>query len=69
MFETVSGEVAAQLQVMSDGLLDTLEAKSKQPEGEGQWDNINENYQKFSAQMDQLFQFSSSFFSVITLYA
>jgi hypothetical protein len=35
VFETVSGEVAAQLQVMSDGLLDTLEAKSKQPEGEG----------------------------------
>jgi hypothetical protein len=69
VYETMAREVASQLSVMSSRLLETLDAKAKQAEGEGQWDNINEHYEKFSSEMDQLFQFSSGFFSVVTLYA
>lgn len=55
------------------GLTSILEEKNKpKPEGDENttdpWESINEKYEKYSAFMDQLFEFNSGFFSVLSLY-
>lgn len=55
---------------MRNGLISAFQAKSapKEDENTEAWDKINEEYEKFSAFMDQLFEFNSGFFSIISLY-
>jgi hypothetical protein len=59
---------------MKTGLVSVFEAKNA-PKVEGEeenpsnsWDNVNEQYEKFSGFMDQQFEFNSGFFSIIALY-
>ena len=55
---------------MKNGLVSILQAKNEpaQLETGTSWDNVNEQYEKYSGYMDQLFEFNSGFFSIITLY-
>jgi len=55
---------------MRESLASTFEAKvATLASGEtNSWENINEQYEKFSGLMNQLFEFDSGFYSIITLY-
>lgn len=55
---------------MREGVSQALTARATPKEGETEanWDGINEQYERFSASMDQLYEFNSGFFSIISLY-
>ncbi len=54
---------------MKEGIAETLKSKSEGPEGEeSQWENVNQHFEKFSEVLDQLLEFNSGFFSIVSLY-
>lgn len=62
LYSAVSAEVVHQLQNMREGV-----AKSLLGRGDN-WDGIDEQYERTSHWVDQLFEFNSGFFSIVTLY-
>jgi hypothetical protein len=51
------------VRTLNNQLSTTLDGKT-----EDQWEGINDQYEKFANYMDQLFQYNSGFFQIVTLY-
>jgi len=62
LYSVVSTEVANQLGNLRESVANALTGRGES------WDGINEQYERFSQQADQLFEFNSGFFSIVTLY-
>jgi hypothetical protein len=56
-FEQTAKEIINQIRTLNDELTTALGAKT-----DDQWEGINEQYEKFSSYMDQIFQYNCGFF-------
>lgn len=72
VFEITSGELKAQFNMMRTGLAKVFEEKSAPvPEGAestDKWDGVNDQYERLSSFVSQLFEINSGFVSIVTLY-
>ena len=70
-FEISAHSIIDQLYSMRSSLTTVLDAKAV-PKAEGDesdpWDKINEQYERFSVFMNQVFEFNSGFVQVVNLY-
>jgi hypothetical protein len=62
-FEQTAKEIINQIKTLNDELTTTLGAKA-----DDQWENINDQYEKFSSYLHQIFQYNCGFFQIISLY-